>query len=418
MIEIIYDKSKEKEDEKAINENAAATPDEAPTSSETTDSVKLPKNIRQVGNPSGNKRIYIEDYVITYLSYISRPGSTHARGAILLGEIKHSQVGDIVFISGAVDAQNIEFDMDESKFDQEVWSGIYADIKENFPDLSVVGWFLSRMGFSTAVNEKIEKLHVENFSGKNKVLYVTDSLEEEDAFYMYERGQLVKQRGYYIYYARNEAMQSYIIKKKGGICEETNTEIHRKDEELIKQYREKNSHGREPRASSGISLMYVASSFVVLIMLAMGITVISNYDKMKEMEVSINRLELTAEANQDTAPVIATEQKNTTEDEAATGTNPDEQQGGQADTNTGAENPTVAENTTSEDISTEQTLPVMTNGNPTYYTVKAGDTLSSIAYETYGSIIYAEDIAEANKIDIEDNIYEGDEILLPAIDVR
>ena len=78
-----------------------------------------------------------------------------------------------------------------------------------------MGWFLSRMGFSTAINDKIEKMHVENFPGKDKVLFITDSLESEDAFYMYEHGQLVKQKGYYIYYEKNEAMQNYIMKQKG-----------------------------------------------------------------------------------------------------------------------------------------------------------------------------------------------------------
>lgn len=150
----------------------------------------------------------MEDYVVTYLNYIARPGSTQARGAILLGESKKSDAGDVIFISGAVDAQNIEFDMDESEFTQEIWTEIYDQVKQFFPGLSVMGWFLSRMGFSTAINDKIEKMHVENFPGKDKVLFITDSLESEDAFYMYEHGQLVKQKGYYIYYEKNEAMQT------------------------------------------------------------------------------------------------------------------------------------------------------------------------------------------------------------------
>ncbi len=408
MIEIIYDKSKENTDTSS-SENEK---NEESTDSSVIDSIKLPKNIRQIGNSSGNKRIYIEDYVVTYLNYIGRPGSTLARGAILLGETKRSEIGDVIFISGAVDAQNIEFDMDESEFNQEVWSKIYEDIKENFPDLSVVGWFLSRMGFSTAVNDKIEKIHVENFPGRNKVLYITDSLECEDAFYMYEKGQLVKQRGYFIYYSQNENMQNYIIKKKGVMSEETDTEIHRKDEELIKHYREKNPR---PKANSNVSLIYVASSFVVLVMLAMGITVISNYDKMKDMEVSINRLELTAEDKlNDTVEAIATEdiKPNTDTDAASTEDKKDDED---ATKNDASKEEVQATNLV---ITTEQTLPAMTGGNPTYYIVKEGDTLSSIAYKAYGSIIYMKDIADANKMDLEDKIYEGDEILLPAIDAR
>ena len=100
---------------------------------------ELPKNIRQIGSPDGHKRIYMEDYVVTYLNYIARPGSTQARGAILLGESKKSDAGDVIFISGAVDAQNIEFDMDESEFTQEIWTEIYDQVKQFFPGLSVMG---------------------------------------------------------------------------------------------------------------------------------------------------------------------------------------------------------------------------------------------------------------------------------------
>ncbi|MGN0436712.1 MAG: LysM peptidoglycan-binding domain-containing protein [Wujia sp.] len=415
MIEVIYDKNKD-------NEESAATEDKQ-EGSVANISTKLPKNIRQIGTPAANKRIYIEDYVVTYLNYIARPGSTSARGAILLGECQRSEIGDIIFISGAVDAENLEFDMDESEFTQEAWSEIYEQVKEYFPDLSVVGWFLSRMGFSTAINDKIEKMHVENFPGKDKLLYVTDSLESEDAFYMYERGQLVKQKGYYIYYSKNEAMQNYIVKRKGGMPEEKDTEIHRKDEEIIKSYREKNAGPvRKPVPKQNFSLAYVAGSFVVLAMLVMSVTVISNYDKMNEMETSIRRLELTAEENKnnDVAAVMATtEDKETlasaSDSDVATQTSVGIPSTEDMDKNTET---STTELTTTEQITTEQTLPTSTGGNPTYYTIEYGDSLSSIALKYYGSEIYAQDIADANNIDINDKIYEGQEIILPTIIAR
>ena len=440
MIEIIYDSSKE-------NESNIHEENESEKKIENI-GLKLPKNIRQIGSPSGNKRIYIEDYVITYLNYIARPGSTHARGAILLGEKKRSDVGDIIFISGAVDAQNLEFDMDECEFTQEIWADIYEQAKENFPDLNVMGWFLSRMGFSTALNEKIEKLHFDNFPGNDKVLYVTDSLESEDAFYMHEHGQLVKQRGYFVYYTKNEAMQNYIIKQRGGLSEEKNSEIQRKDEELIKNYRKKNetnSKKAEEKNSNNVSLLYVASSFVVLAILAMGITVISNYDKMKDMEVSINRLEITAtEENPDIVTETMSDNKNATVSDAQGDTSNINETGPEADTeminedNTvelpkttegnpeiisedipetgGTENAEPVAEADNPDISTEQTLPVMSEDNMEYYTIVYGDTLSSIAFEKYGSILYAEKIAELNNLDDGDKIYEGQKIALPNIE--
>ena len=419
MIEIIYDKDKEMK-----NGDGGTEALDRPRS--FGEIKKLPKNIRQVGNPSGNKRIYIEDYVVTYLNYISRPGSTHARGAILLGEVKKMEIGDVVFICGAVDAQNIEFDMDESTFTQEAWTNIYDQVKEFFSDLTVVGWFLSRMGFSTAVNDKIEKMHVENFPGKDKVLYICDSLENEDAFYMYEKGQLVKQRGYIIYYAKNDAMQNYIIKQKGGISDEVDSEIKRKDEELIKNYRDRNSK-IEGTKTGGISLFYVAGSFVVFALIAMGITIVNNYDKMKDMQISINRLELTAEQTEEKYDVKEAISPQVMAD-TGTDTGADTENNSTEEVEIildGDMTEIISSEETSENpddgaeqISTEQTLPAITDGNPTYYTVKYGDTLSSIALTVYGSTIYASDIAKANNMEVDDRIFEGQEIMLPSVTPR
>lgn len=401
MIEIIYDKDKDKEKQGTSEKNEH----------EVSVNLRLPKNIRQIGNPDGHKRIYMEDYVVTYLNYIARPGSTQARGAILLGESKKSDMGDVIFISGAVDAQNIEFDMDESEFTQEAWTTIYDQVKQFFPGLSVMGWFLSRMGFSTAVNDKIEKMHVENFPGKDKVLFITDSLESEDAFYMYEQGQLVKQKGYYIYYEKNEAMQNYIMKQKGDVPLEQ-SEIQRKDEEIVRQFRRKNKDLPENK-DTGVGFVYIASSFVVLALLAMGITIISNYDKMKKMEVSINRLEVTADTAVDSDYVEAMA---TTEIPSATGM---DAANGQATTEATLSAPTeqvvpdATENTgITETVTTESALPVAADQEQ-YYIIQDGDSLSSIAFTRYGDADLASKIAAANDIGIDDNIFVGQKILLP-----
>ena len=157
-------------------------------------------------------------------------------------------------------------------------------------------------------------------------------------------------------------------------------------------------------------------------MLVMSVTVISNYDKMNEMETSIRRLELTAEENKnnDVAAVMAS-----TEDKTPLATASDSDTATETSvgvsTTEGVEgnNETTTEiATTTEQITTEQTLPASTGGNPTYYTIEYGDSLSSIAREHYGSEIYAKDIADANNIDINDKIYEGQEIILPAITAR
>ena len=181
--------------------------------------IRLPKNIRQIGTPQGNRRIYVEDYVMTYLNQLAKPGSTYARGAILLGEYKQVENQGVLFISGALEAQNMELDLEEIEFNNEVWTNIYNEVKRYFPNLEVVGWFLSRMGFSTQVNDKITKLHLENFPGRDKALFMIDALEEEEAWYLFENNTLKKQSGYYIYYTRNDAMQSYMMTQKNHMVE-------------------------------------------------------------------------------------------------------------------------------------------------------------------------------------------------------
>ena len=64
----------------------------------------------------------------------------------------------------------------------------------------------------------------------------------------------------------------------------------------------------------------------------------------------------------------------------------------------------------------EQSLPAMNNTEPEYYTIIYGDTLTSIAYERYGSIEFAKNIAEANNLDDGDKIYEGQKIIIPYIE--
>ena len=38
---------------------------------------QLPKNIRQIGSPAGHTKVYIEDYVITFLNSLSMDKNTY-----------------------------------------------------------------------------------------------------------------------------------------------------------------------------------------------------------------------------------------------------------------------------------------------------------------------------------------------------
>lgn len=393
--------------------------------------IRLPKNIRQVGTPQGSRRIYVEDYVMTYLNQLAKPGNTYARGAILLGEYKQVNNQGVLFISGALEAQNMELDLEEITFTNEIWSEIYNNVKRFFPDLEVVGWFLSRMGLSIQINEKITKIHVDNFPGRDKALFMIDSLEEEDAWYLYENNGLKKQSGYYIYYTRNDAMQSYMMSQRNHMVE-SETDIAERDQELLNKYRSRlEKRNTEEKERKPISLLYVASSLLTVAFLALGITVINSYDRLKNLEIAFHRMDLmTEEGTEEPVTNVVSVNANVEplEDDTASDTQVTEQPTSSDETSSITEEEEHQENAESETTHTgstdadtteaqedTDTTPVSAGVTPQYYTVQDGDTLSSISFSMYHSILYVDNIMEANEMQNGDEIYVGQQILIPSI---
>ena len=387
-----------------------------------SDSIRMPKNIRQVGQPSGNRKIYIEDYVVTYLNRLAKPSNTYSRGAILLGEYKKSEEGEVLFISGAIEAQNLELDLDETVFTNTTWSGIYETARAYFPELSVVGWFLSRLGFSTGINDKIIKTHLDNFPGRDKVLYIIDALEGEDVFYLYEGNGLRKQMGYYIYYTRNEAMQNYMI-GNDVTDDEADEEAERKDEELLTTYHEMLNRNKKRPEPEKPTFVYVASSVLAVAVLALGVTVLNSYDRMKSLEVSLNRVELAVqEKKQETAESTTELETNVVEIGANVTTEAVETGGnavldGESTVQTGDTQAEEQEATDTQTNSSEEpdVSVVISNNTPVYYTVKEGDTLTSICLEMYQSTKYVDDLIEANALENGDDLYIGQKLIIPSL---
>lgn len=374
MIEVVYDRVTETEDN-------------------VFEGIVLPKNIRQIGAPTGNKRIYIEDYVMTYLNQLANPNSTYARGAILVGETVKGERGEVLFISGALPAQNLELDLEETTFDGETWSLIYQEVKTYFPDLEVVGWFLSRMGFSTMVNDIIVQLHMDNFAGDNKVLYIMDALEGEEAFYMTESDYLRRQSGYYVYYARNEAMQNFMIETKGDVGNEEASEVEKKDEAVIRNYKkimeEKARHVKIERMNR---LLYGMCAGLSIAVLALGIAVFSNYQMLEKME---NRLVASG--------VFVAEKEETYGEYEVTVKRPSDEM---------TQASTAEEKTAAANMNKVQTT---STNLPNYYVVQNGDTLSSISFKMYNSVGYVAELMEANGFGEADEIHEGDRIVIPTV---
>lgn len=164
--------------------------EETDTTKETAEYVKLPNNVRQIGEIKGKKKIYMEDYVYTFLKKIARNPHGDEVAAILFGSCHWTGQGDYIFIRSALQIRDLELSPEHIRFDDKVWGQVYEDSKKYFPEQEIVGWFAGFPGFNMEITEEIRKTHLDHFAGNDKVLFLMEPGEMEEAFYVYENNQL------------------------------------------------------------------------------------------------------------------------------------------------------------------------------------------------------------------------------------
>ena len=367
----------------------------------------LPRNYRQIGEP-GAKKIYIEDYVYTYLNKLAQPENLYARGAVLFGKMYKTSIGKCIFISGAAACQNFELDLEETIFSEESWGEIYRIRDSFFPEMEICGWFLSRMGFSVDLNDKIIRIHMDNFSGENKVLYMIDALENEDAFYQFENYSLKKQRGYYIYYETNQEMKNYMLAEgeMGHIPEQKErgrySETIKRDTAVVRNYKKALKKKKNLRPKSVFrSPVYIGCGFAAALVFVYGIHTLAQFQGDDKTQTVFEQQKIT--------DMKTDSEEGKTESKTESNT----QAGSNEETDTSSD--TNANNEETQTESSEETQETW-NAIGGYYTVKRGDTLAAISKEMYHSYNYIEKIAEANGIENVDEIYPGQILELPQIE--
>lgn len=380
----------------------------------------LPRNYRQIGEP-GAKKIYIEDYVYTYLNKLAQPENLYARGAVLFGKMYKTPVGKCIFISGAAACQNFELDLDETIFSEESWGEIYRIRDSFFPEMEVCGWFLSRMGFSVDLNDKIIRIHMDNFSGENKVLYMIDALENEDAFYQFENYSLKKQRGYYIYYETNQEMKNYMLAEgeMGRMPERGRySETIKRDTAVVKNYKKALKKKKSLRTKSVFrNPAYAAGGIAAALLLVYGIHTAVQIRKNQDVQSVFNQQQIT-DSRQITEKETAESEQTTDSTEANTNEGTTDVKNDSSDQSMDS-SPQYSqtedkENVTASEDSEESQETWNTIGG--YYTVRRGDTLAGISKKMYQSYNYIEAIAEANGIENVDEIYPGQILEIPQIE--
>ncbi len=366
--------------------------------------LKLPKNIRQVGQIQGSRKIYVEDYVVTYLRQLGAREDGIPQAAVLLGHVEQEAGTYYMFASGAVETNKIEIDYEGIHFTDDAWTDIYEKIKQYFDDLEIIGWILITPGMSVTVNADIVNAHIKNFPGDSpdeaKFLMLMEVPEREESFYLMDQGELIRQSGYYIYFEKNAAMQEYMISRSDNISIEATEKVSDRatvNFRRIVQDREEDRHQKKM-----MNFMYAASSVLVMIVLVIGITMVNNYDQMKVMEESLQTISqsVTGESEDDEAksvsgiPVESVPADVIREDDEA---DSEEQK----------------KEETARDESEETDTVSAAGASAETYVVQKGDTLAGISTQLYGDKSKVAEICELNQIEDGDKIIVGQVLKLP-----
>lgn len=410
---------------------------------------QLPKNVRQIGNVSDSSKIYIEDYVDTFFNQLCEKADQNLVGAFLVGEIVQEEEEDYIYVYGAIRMKEIVQKGRDVFINEGTWKNACETCKQYFGDAEILGWFLTSAGQALEVNHNITKVHQKFFSREKSIFVVKEAREKEEKYFIHKFHDLMECGGHYIYYEKNVEMQDYMIatRKKMGmtpseIIEDTVTKNFRS---VIRDKAEKNEEKGHSR------FVYGLSTFLVLVVVVIGVTMFNNYDKLKEAQNSLGQLgesiskqdkeneeavetlgtivsagdeekdkdeETQGESTQGENTQGDTSQGDTTQSGTAQGdtaqgdaTQSGTSQGDTTSEGQGGDN--TQENATTSEGQAENTTETSGTESNDIYTVKKGDTLVSISKEVYGDITHVDAICKKNGLEDGNFIFIGQKLLLP-----
>ena len=245
---------------------------------------KLPKNIRQIGDTDQVVRLYIEDYVNTYLKRLYPSGHQTLRIGLLLGSTEQYDGTPYIFVDGAMEMEDVEVDGEKLIFSESSWRKAYQQIEDAFPKRTVQGWFLCGGPGSQLSPLNYWKQHGQYFAGKNQLMYLNHGLEGEESLYITSEDGFYRLKGHCIYYERNQMMQDYMITRKDVRRIEAGS-----NEPVIRDFRQRMAAKKQQAAvqNSKVGVLGMLCGVLSLAVLAGGVTLLNNYQKMQNMESAL-----------------------------------------------------------------------------------------------------------------------------------
>ncbi|MBE5937937.1 MAG: LysM peptidoglycan-binding domain-containing protein [Lachnospiraceae bacterium] len=411
---------------------------------------EAPKNIRQIGGIDTNHKVYVEDYVITYMrvlgdNLLKEKDDSYA-AVVLLGSKNMSGHNVETYINGVVRIEGFTLWGDAS-FTNEMWSAIYDKVKTYYEDEEIVGWMFAGGGEIPEEKNRLSvfvNIHKTNFVGKNMLFIEYNCEEKEEKVYDYINGSFIERKGFYVFYQKNETMLNYMVAMNEEKIVECETDS------VVKDIRETiNNRSEEIENKKLVRSIYATGMLVAAVALLIGSTAIyktnqrpvtgelgSNQTAYTENDLSGNDAQsvlsnsdniinagnvINSDSNSNSAVGTGSALGIMNDEKDGTGNSKDSNS---SSTKIDSETDDIGDDETMEttqDTEVTQNAEVtqtmggtQTGGKSyTFYTVKSGDSLGKISERIWGDIEYVDVLMELNNIDNPDKIYEGQKLWLP-----
>lgn len=384
--------------------------------------MQLPKNITQIGESDIHCKIYVEDYVVSYLKQMNLPAADKNFAVALYGVRKEENGISYLFVYGAC--------------------------KLNF--LQKEARHISQAGM-----QEIEKLRKKYFGEYDFLGYRLLSGEMIEGFHVCEQGICRYIEGYAQFYEKNDSMLAYMLDTREDCAEPEKVDTEKyeaakkhQEERRSELVREQESRGKYrtsfAREKNSFTRARNAAVLGFCFLCLLGLSVINDPDRMFSLQENAKQwlTELDRQRLPDAEEVINEEntdlliaedtlneallrensdsgEQNVTEETTEPSENvPQNTEQSSAEADFEPETTETVPETTQEaaseaiDSSAEQEVFAQPSG-PEYYVIRKGDTLIGISMNKYGTDGMVENICNMNGIKDPDDIKVGQEIILP-----
>ena len=370
----------------------------------TEKDLHTPGRVKQMGSIENSMKIFMEDYVYTYLYQYGRSGGGREKLAALIG--RHAVINgqETVVISGAIQGKGTVQENGVERFSEETWEYLGGQMERYFKGMSIVGWVHCQPGFGAFLMAKDENFHREYFKEKWQVLFVLDTVDKLDTFYIYneEKTGLRQAKGYFIYYDKNREMQEYMLENSMvRPKEEQVLEEREKAAAMTEERRERRKPTQEERLDAAQDirrvlkkreavakqakkehdrLLVMISCVLCVVCVSLGAAMLQSLDRLRTVETELMTMQTSYKALAEdfegvkVQSVFAVQQAETEED-------------------------------TAEKKAERRKK----------YTVESGDSLGYISRKFYGDNSGIVPIMELNGLQDADRIYEGQILWLPEV---